>query len=138
MWHGKDQLCHLLAKLALKAPAQLDAGSARRRCSSATTLRSRGVMLAVWENNGRGAGCACSSQTIAIGFARPSSCTSTRSSNVAAVSTGVDLVEAVLAVDPDVIVSDVSMPLMTGPEALTLLRRAGCRSAFVLVTARSR
>jgi DNA-binding NarL/FixJ family response regulator len=53
---------------------------------------------------------------------------------VAAVSTGVDLVEAALAVNPDVIVSDVSMPLLTGPEALKLLRRAGCRNAFVLVT----
>jgi len=54
---------------------------------------------------------------------------------VAAVSTGRDLVTATLDLNPDVVVSDVSMPLLTGPGALKQIRRAGNEVPFVLVTA---
>ncbi len=51
------------------------------------------------------------------------------------VSTGRELVDAALALNPDVIVSDFSMPLLTGTEALKALRRAGRTVPFVLMTA---
>ncbi len=54
---------------------------------------------------------------------------------VAAVSTGRALVTATLDLNPDVVVSDVSMPLLTGPGALQQIRRAGNDVPFVLVTA---
>lgn len=54
---------------------------------------------------------------------------------VGAVSTGRELVEAALTHHPDVIVSDASMPSLTGPDALEVLRGAGNRIPFVLLTA---
>jgi two-component system, NarL family, response regulator DegU len=54
---------------------------------------------------------------------------------VAAVATGRDLVKATLDLKPDVVVSDISMPRLTGPGALKQLRRAGHDVPFVLVTA---
>ena len=54
---------------------------------------------------------------------------------VAVVSTGRDLVNAAMALEPDVIVSDLRMPLLTGTEALAMLRSAGHTIAFVLQTA---
>lgn len=51
------------------------------------------------------------------------------------VSTGRELVDAALAHNPDVIVSDLSMPSLTGIEALKALRRAGRAVPFVLMTA---
>ena len=53
---------------------------------------------------------------------------------VAAVSTGRELVEAAVAVKPDVIVSDLMMPSLTGAEALARLRAAGYTIPFVLQT----
>ena len=54
---------------------------------------------------------------------------------VAVVSTGRDLVDSAMALEPDVIVSDLRMPLLTGTEALVMLRAAGHTIAFVLQTA---
>ena len=56
---------------------------------------------------------------------------------VAVVSTGRDLVDAAMALEPDVIVSDLRMPSLTGTEALAMLRSAGHTIAFVLQTALS-
>jgi len=54
---------------------------------------------------------------------------------VAVVSTGRALVDAAVALEPDVIVSDLMMPSLTGAEALAKLRAAGYRIPFVLQTA---
>jgi CheY-like chemotaxis protein len=53
------------------------------------------------------------------------------------VADGRQLVEAALAHMPDVIVSDVAMPVLDGLEALSLLKMLGCASAFVMVSADS-
>ena len=50
------------------------------------------------------------------------------------VASGDALVDAAVALQPDVIVSDISMPNLTGLEAMARLAEAGCASAFVLVT----
>ena len=57
---------------------------------------------------------------------------------VAAVSTGRALVDAAIALEPDVIVSDLMMPSLTGAEALRMLRAAGSTIPFVLQTTASR
>ena len=54
---------------------------------------------------------------------------------VGVVSTGRELVNAAMALEPDVIVSDLRMPLLAGTEALAMLRSAGHTIAFVLQTA---
>ena len=54
---------------------------------------------------------------------------------VGEVSTGRGLVDAAMALAPDVIVSDLMMPSLTGAEALAKLRAAGYRIPFVLQTA---
>ena len=53
---------------------------------------------------------------------------------VAAVATGHELVDAAVALEPDVIVSDLVMPALTGVEALKMLRTAGHTIPFVLQT----
>src|SRR5688572_4866183 len=53
---------------------------------------------------------------------------------VGAVSTGPELVDAALAHRPDVIVSDLDMPSLDGLAALKVLRDAGHRTPFVLLT----
>ena len=53
---------------------------------------------------------------------------------VAVVSTGRELVDAAMALEPDVIVSDLMMPSLTGAEALMTLRAAGSTIPFVLQT----
>jgi DNA-binding NarL/FixJ family response regulator len=57
---------------------------------------------------------------------------------IAVVSTGRELVDAAVALEPDVIVSDVRMPSLTGVEALKMLRAAGYTIPFVLQTATPR
>ena len=57
---------------------------------------------------------------------------------VAVVSTGRELVDAAVALKPDVIVSDQTMPLLTGAEALAMLRAAGHTIPFVLQTTTGR
>jgi len=54
---------------------------------------------------------------------------------VGQVSTGRELVSAAVELRPDVIVSDLEMPLMTGIAAMEMLRATGLTPPFVLVTA---
>lgn len=54
---------------------------------------------------------------------------------VQSVSNGQALVEAALASRPDVIVSDVRMPRLSGVEAMRMLQNRGTRVPFVLVSA---
>ncbi len=57
---------------------------------------------------------------------------------VSAVADGKSLVEAAVALAPDVIVSDVSMPQMSGPQSMKELRAKGHDIPFVLVSIDSR
>ena len=54
---------------------------------------------------------------------------------VGAVSSGPRLVEAEAALQPDVVVVDISMPGMSGLEAAAAMRRRGSRAAVVYLTA---
>lgn len=54
---------------------------------------------------------------------------------VAEVSTGEQLVEAAQALGPDIIVTDLAMPSLSGAEALKQLRDAGHMTPFVMITA---
>ena len=54
---------------------------------------------------------------------------------VDAVPSGRDLVDTAMALAPDLIVSDVSMPRLSGLDAMHALRDAGRTPPFVLVTA---
>lgn len=54
---------------------------------------------------------------------------------VAAVADGSSLVRAAIVHRPDVIVSDVGMPILTGPEAMQTLRAGGHCMPFVLISA---
>jgi DNA-binding NarL/FixJ family response regulator len=54
---------------------------------------------------------------------------------VGQVSTGRELVSAAVELRPDVIVSDLEMPLMTGIAAMEMLRATELTPPFVLVTA---
>jgi DNA-binding NarL/FixJ family response regulator len=54
---------------------------------------------------------------------------------VAAVSNGLAVVVSAMAVNPDVIVSDICMPGLTGPEAMVELSARGLRIPFVFVSA---
>lgn len=53
---------------------------------------------------------------------------------VGSVSDGRQLVDAATALHPDIIVSDVCMPLATGPEAMRELRARGLDIPFVLMS----
>lgn len=53
---------------------------------------------------------------------------------VAAVADGRKLVEAAIALQPDVIVSDISMPLLSGIEAMVELSKKGYEIPFVVVS----
>ena len=53
---------------------------------------------------------------------------------VAAVSDGRKLVDAAMSLLPDVIVSDISMPVLTGVQAMEELYQKGCEIPFVLVS----
>lgn len=53
---------------------------------------------------------------------------------VGAVADGQSLVEAAMALEPDVIVSDILMPQLTGPEAMRELRTRRRDVPFVLVS----
>src|SRR5689334_23208383 len=54
---------------------------------------------------------------------------------VGAVGNGRELVYAAMALQPDVIVSDVSMPLMSGDQAMKELKFRGYTTPFVLISA---
>jgi len=53
---------------------------------------------------------------------------------VGAVEDGKQAVDAVLELDPDVLVLDISMPFMNGFEAAARLRRLRCRTKIVILT----
>jgi CheY-like chemotaxis protein len=53
---------------------------------------------------------------------------------VASVQDGIHLINAATQMHPDVIVSDVSMPILTGPEVMEALTIRGHRIPFVFVT----
>jgi DNA-binding NarL/FixJ family response regulator len=53
---------------------------------------------------------------------------------VGAVTNGQELCSAGIRLAPDVIVSDVTMPVLGGIEAAQQLREAGCRARFVFLT----
>lgn len=53
---------------------------------------------------------------------------------VGAVANGRELVSAGIRLDPDVIVTDITMPKLSGIEAAHQLREAGSRAKFVFLT----
>ena len=53
---------------------------------------------------------------------------------VGTVGNGLDLLEAALRLDPDVVVLDITMPGLDGIQAARRLRRAGCRAKLVFLT----
>jgi DNA-binding NarL/FixJ family response regulator len=53
---------------------------------------------------------------------------------VGAVKDGMHLVDAAVSLHPDVIVSDILMPRLTGPQALKELATRGCCIPFVFVS----
>jgi DNA-binding NarL/FixJ family response regulator len=53
---------------------------------------------------------------------------------VGAVANGRDLIQAAISLQPDVIVSDVSMPILTGVEAMQELRSGWHEVPFVLIS----
>jgi DNA-binding NarL/FixJ family response regulator len=54
---------------------------------------------------------------------------------VGSAADGRNLVDAAITLIPDVIVSDVGMPLLNGPEAMAVLRATGVDVPFVFVSA---
>lgn len=50
------------------------------------------------------------------------------------VEDGRALVEAALRLEPDVIVADITMPLLNGMDAIDQLRRQGCRAKVIFLT----
>jgi DNA-binding NarL/FixJ family response regulator len=56
---------------------------------------------------------------------------------VGAVENGAALVEAAQQLKPDLIISDVSMPLMTGFEAAAKIRAAGLNTKLIFLTVQS-
>ncbi|MGB7438231.1 MAG: response regulator transcription factor [Candidatus Acidiferrum sp.] len=53
---------------------------------------------------------------------------------VGAVDSGESLIDAAMRLQPDVIVTDISMPKLSGIEAANRLRRSGCSSKVVFLT----
>jgi DNA-binding NarL/FixJ family response regulator len=53
---------------------------------------------------------------------------------VGSVPNGGKLVDLAISLTPDVIVSDVRMPVLSGPEAMKILRRTGYNIPFVLIS----
>jgi len=56
---------------------------------------------------------------------------------VGSVANGRELIDAATAVHPDVIVTDICMPFVTGPEAMRSLKATGLHIPFVLISASS-
>ncbi len=53
---------------------------------------------------------------------------------VGIVENGRELVDQAMVLKPDVIVADITMPLLNGLDAMALLQRQDCRSKFVFLT----
>ena len=53
---------------------------------------------------------------------------------IEAVENGRQAVSAVLALDPDVLVTDISMPLLNGLQAARNIQKANCRAKIVFLT----
>ena len=53
---------------------------------------------------------------------------------VAAVENGQLAVEAVARLDPDIVVLDISMPVLNGFQAASRLRKLGCRTKVIMLT----
>jgi DNA-binding NarL/FixJ family response regulator len=53
---------------------------------------------------------------------------------VAAVTDGSQAVDAVIRLDPDVLVIDISMPVLDGLEAAARLQKANCRAKIIFLT----
>lgn len=53
---------------------------------------------------------------------------------VGIVENGRELVDQAMVLQPDVIVADITMPLLNGLDAMALLQRQDCRSKFVFLT----
>ena len=56
---------------------------------------------------------------------------------VGKVADGKSLVEAAARLDPDLIVTDISMPILNGIEAVKNLKESGCRAKVVFLTVHS-
>jgi len=56
---------------------------------------------------------------------------------VGSVSDGQALVEATLRLKPDVIITDISMPVLNGIDAIEQLRKSGCTSKIIFLTIHS-
>src|SRR5260370_20863424 len=54
---------------------------------------------------------------------------------VGSTSDGRSLIDAAMTLAPDIVVTDVSMPFLTGPEAMEILRATGLDIPFVFVSA---
>jgi DNA-binding NarL/FixJ family response regulator len=54
---------------------------------------------------------------------------------VGSTSDGRNLIDSTLTLAPDIVVTDVSMPFLTGPEAMEILRATGLDIPFVFVSA---
>jgi DNA-binding NarL/FixJ family response regulator len=52
----------------------------------------------------------------------------------ARVNNGEQVIEAVARLDPDLLVLDISMPVLTGIEAAARLKESGCRAKVVFLT----
>jgi DNA-binding NarL/FixJ family response regulator len=53
---------------------------------------------------------------------------------VGRVADGQSLIEAAINLNPDVIVTDISMPILNGIEAASQLKESGCKSKIVFLT----
>jgi DNA-binding NarL/FixJ family response regulator len=53
---------------------------------------------------------------------------------VDAVDNGMQAVKAVIALDPDVLVTDISMPLLNGLQAARNIQKLNCRAKIVVLT----
>jgi DNA-binding NarL/FixJ family response regulator len=54
---------------------------------------------------------------------------------VGSTADGRNLIDATITLAPDVVVTDVSMPFLTGPEAMEVVKATGLDIPFVLVSA---